>query len=403
LDEQREIFYKRYNKEDPHSSLLFQPHTITLMLMVIAIGTYVAFTRDESVSSEVNIKYGIASVMIMFLIFCSVQLKDGIFFRPHPLIWRIITGIGIIYLSLLVFLLFQSVTDARILLKKLDPSLGVPLPERSYAENCDLYTPNDPKSLFRNLYDAVNDEFMLAHLLGWVGKAILLRDTYICWTLSVLFEILEYTFQHMLPNFAECWWDHLILDILFCNWLGIIIGGFLMKYFQMKTYSWVVSLDKYNWEALNNWKHMFYVVMLITLISLIELNAFFLKYVLWIPPPHPFNVMRLILWWGIGMPGVREFYHWVTDKNCKKFGTMSWLCVALAIVELLICIKFGKGMFPIEHPKEVIYPWTIFITLFFFWAIIYYGLYNKPKNDQSEFIIKESPNSHNITNKKKKN
>ncbi len=37
------------------------------------------------------------------------------------------------------------------ILKSIDPVLGVPLPERSYAENCQLYTPDDPKSSFRHL------------------------------------------------------------------------------------------------------------------------------------------------------------------------------------------------------------------------------------------------------------
>lgn len=31
---------------------------------------------------------------------------------------------------------------------------------------------------------------------------------------------MQVTFNHMLPNFNECWWDALILDVLVCNWLG---------------------------------------------------------------------------------------------------------------------------------------------------------------------------------------
>jgi phosphatidylserine synthase 2 len=87
----------------------------------------------------------------MFLMFSAVQMRDGIFFRPHPMLWRFITGLGVLYLCALVFLMFQSVTDARSLLSKIDPRLGVPLPERSYAEDCTLYTPHDKTSNFRNL------------------------------------------------------------------------------------------------------------------------------------------------------------------------------------------------------------------------------------------------------------
>lgn len=30
----------------------------------------------------------------------------------------------------------------------------------------------------------------------------------------------------MLPNFNECWWDSIILDILACNWFGETLTGF---------------------------------------------------------------------------------------------------------------------------------------------------------------------------------
>lgn len=39
-------------------------------------------------------------------------------------------------------------------------------------------------------------------------QTLILRDYWLCIVLSVLFEISEYTLQHQLPNFNECWWDH---------------------------------------------------------------------------------------------------------------------------------------------------------------------------------------------------
>ena len=58
------------------------------------------------------------------------------------------------------------------------------------------------------LQDTVNDEFVLAHVVGWFAKTLLLRDAYLCLFLSIMFEIWEMTFQHQLPNFVECWCDH---------------------------------------------------------------------------------------------------------------------------------------------------------------------------------------------------
>lgn len=52
--------------------------------------------------------------------------------------WRIVLGINLLYELALVFLLFQDVDSARAMMKYIDPSLGKPLPEKSYAENCEF-------------------------------------------------------------------------------------------------------------------------------------------------------------------------------------------------------------------------------------------------------------------------
>ena len=51
-------------------------------------------------------------------------------------------GINLLYELALVFLLFQDLDSARSMMKYLDPNLGRPLPEKSYAENCDLTVEN---------------------------------------------------------------------------------------------------------------------------------------------------------------------------------------------------------------------------------------------------------------------
>ena len=52
------------------------------------------------------------------------------------------------------FCAFQTADDSRKLLKYLDPELGKPLPEQSYAEDCRIYDPdpNHPGGHFHNLW-----------------------------------------------------------------------------------------------------------------------------------------------------------------------------------------------------------------------------------------------------------
>jgi phosphatidylserine synthase 2 len=146
---------------------------------------------------------------------------------------RIVLGMNLLYFMLLSFLYWTDKSTARELIRYFDPSLGVPLPEKSYAEHCE-FTP-------QNVWQGI-DIFCVAHSVGWFAKAVVLRDHWylplyqslpihpllnlssnqkkknasplrFCWILSVGFEVMEYSLQHHLPNFAECWWDHWILDV----------------------------------------------------------------------------------------------------------------------------------------------------------------------------------------------
>ena len=213
-----------------------------------------------------------------------IQFRDGPFIRPHPAIWRIVLGANLLYELALVFLLFQDLDTARFMMTLIDPNLGVPLPEKSYAEDCSLTAANIwvcpcGDYVFGGLNEVQNalDIFCVAHTLGWFGKAMILRDYWFCWVrltcsryytlppfygctqiLSIAFELAEYSLQHQLANFAEvCFYkDHSnlilscphisvggimyvvrplihivchnssqwILDVLICNWIGTYLG-----------------------------------------------------------------------------------------------------------------------------------------------------------------------------------
>lgn len=143
-----------------------------------------------------------------------LQFRDGPFIRPHPAFWRVVLGINLLYELALVFLLFQDLGSARTMMTYIDPALGVPLPEKSYAEDCTL-TPRtiwvripSITTLFLILTPLCKnalDIFCVAHALGslptplsygsgvlisltfsgWFGKAMILRDYWFCWVRSI--------------------------------------------------------------------------------------------------------------------------------------------------------------------------------------------------------------------------
>ncbi|KAF8399059.1 hypothetical protein HHK36_014925 [Tetracentron sinense] len=300
--------------------------------------------------------------------------------------------------------LWEKRDDARQFMKFLHPDLGVELPERSYGSDCRIYVPENPTSRFKNVYETLFDEFVLAHIFGWWGKAIMIRNQPLLWVLSIGFELMELTFRHMLPNFNECWWDSILLDILICNWFGIWAGMHTVRYFDGRTYEWVgisrqpniiskvcsislnpsglqlfnkywcwyfrISLwpykpccflllfqvkrtlgqftparwDKDEWHPLLGPWRFIQVLSLCIVFMTVELNTFFLKFCLWIPPQNPVIAYRLILWWLIAIPTIREYNSYLQDKKpAKKVGAFCWLSLAICIMELLICIKFGHG------------------------------------------------------------
>ena len=61
-------------------------------------------------------------------------------------------------------------------------------------------------------------------------QALIIRDYALLWVLSIGFELMELTFQHMLPNFNECWWDSWILDVAVCNFIGESFSRYAIRH-----------------------------------------------------------------------------------------------------------------------------------------------------------------------------
>lgn len=184
---------------DTSVEFFYKPQTLTLLFAALALMAYLAMTDDVPKTLEDNVKLGLGGAVSFLLLFSMLQFRDGPFIRPHPAFWRVVLGVDVIYQIVLVFLLFQHKDDSRQLMKFIDPELGVPLVETTYGEDCSLTYDNVMGKM---------DIFVLAHALGWFGKAVIIRNNAVLWVLSIMFEVMEMSLEHQLPNFAECWWDH---------------------------------------------------------------------------------------------------------------------------------------------------------------------------------------------------
>ncbi|TGZ73557.1 hypothetical protein CRM22_001447 [Opisthorchis felineus] len=319
--------------DDGTMSFFWNAHTGLCLLGFASVLLYVAVFENATFSSEYNLKRGLTAMILVFVLFGVVHTPDGPFRRPHPAFWRLVLCLSILYELILVFLLFQNVDDARQWLRYLDPNLGKPLSEQDYGGNCIIYDRAYPEDPWHNIREKM-DVFVLVHFFGWWLKTLIVRDYWLCNVLSFAFELMEYTLEHQLPNFSECWWDHWIMDFLGCNMIGIWLGMKTLNYLSIKPYHWrgmwkisgykrklrrvVLQFTPhrwtdFDWRPTGSLKRWLGTLILCAVILLTELNTFYLKYVLWVPPPHILCFLRLlfsILWGG---PAIYEYFQYMDD------------------------------------------------------------------------------------------
>jgi len=387
--------------EDITLDFFYNPHTITLLLVIIATLLYTVMSRDDS-STEKNVWNGCCAVFFFFSIISILAFPNGPFTRPHPVIWRVVFGISVLYFLFMVFLAFLNMAQVRMVLEWLDPSVKGAQREvdmvEAYAVNCSDVT-------IERVISSL-DIFAFAHFAGWAMKACMLRSYAMSWTLSILWEMTELFFMHLLPNFQECWWDQIILDVFICNGIGIYVGIQTCRFLEMREYRWesikdihstsgklrraVLQFTPASWSSvrwfdpLSGPMRILGVFVLLIMFLLCELNTFFLKHFLRYPAKHVFCYGRILLIGLISTPALRQYYVYLTDTRCKRIGTQTWVFIAITCTETIIALKFGAEEFTRTELKNVI-GWlvvTLLMTLASLYVMVILGRFNYEKGEE---------------------
>ena len=79
---------------------------------------------------------------------------------------------------------------------------------------------------------------------------------------------------------------------------------------------------------------------------------------------HLFGVYRLFAA-VMGLPATLEYYEYINSPSSTvmKIGFFAWLTLAVTVIEILICIKFGRRVFTAPWPRHVVWFWAITGTL----------------------------------------
>lgn len=257
--------------------------------------------------------------------------------------------------------------------------------QHTFDDNCEI--------TLENVLDNF-DHYYLCHLLGWFVLSFSLRDRFLLHTWACLDELVELTWQHILPHLRECWWDHIFIDILLSNTVGIELALFVIDLIGFKRYDWLGKEGKKSWRewrVFNCHRNFGTLIEFYGFVVIRFLSMFFFLNALFLPPRHIVSGLRVAGWGFFAFLPFREMYEdvrtWNTPerKDHRVEGNYRWLGISVITVECFVSYKFrlGTGNMNenVETPIYKIIPWAIVIIS----AVAYYLKLRLSKNRTRKF------------------
>lgn len=336
---------------------------LIFMVVLYFFVNYVDLFKDPNSSLVSNIRMAsfLANLVMIYLgvLFLPEPSKK----RPFPLFWKVVQSAAFAYaINVLLWLCFSKENLQNVLKVVYDGKLGQPLGEKSYADDCRIITPENPKGYFYNITSSM-DMFVAAHFLGWMFKMWIFRNSTMAWFLSIGFEVMEWTMEVWLPNFKECWWDHFLFDMFGCNLIGMLIGSWTMKKFNMRKMNWFMERTE-KWDSMNWWQQAKYIftsredyikedkwhwlselwtfnaVVWFWVMNLyLDLSYFYNKAMLEIPPPHWLCSVRIWILAFFAILAANDYYDYVVSRKCNSMTLPVFLIHVIMILEGALFLK----------------------------------------------------------------
>ena len=206
--------------------------------------------------------------------------------------------------------------------------------------------------------EGVVDAFLLFHFVAFFVVMLAYRDFYLCCILSPLLEVCEASFQHVLPNFKECVWVSLGLDILSFNAFGIWLGYRTLRWLRWPQYD-LFGLRPQGARAADPVTRSCCVVGILLLHTACMSVQFFMKHIVAIRETSPwFTLLSTtpILLARSGTEGlVRR--HYLGETQLPAVPLAAQLIVLLVVLQIAV---FAVGAHPprtcCAHPQHAELP-----------------------------------------------
>ena len=105
---------------------LYKPRTLSVLTVLCVYLIYKAFSRfghiylyplkyfySETNDVNSNVFVGTMATSSLFLVISAMVFPNGPFIRPHPIFWRIIFGVSVLYALLLQFTVYQTYDNVK--------------------------------------------------------------------------------------------------------------------------------------------------------------------------------------------------------------------------------------------------------------------------------------------------
>jgi len=264
--------------------------------------------------------------------------------------WRVLTlSAAIPWVCFTLYLLLQTEDGARQATHYFNK--GIKPYDENYALDCG----------FDSFTDKVFDVFTISHAVGWFISGFAFRSFEFTLLFTVIDELCEVWWRCCYPNFMECWWDHILLDLVFTNALGAFLGTKVVNWWLNRPFDWGEAFKS---DKRGRW-YLWTTCIVVKVVSLFGLFGF--KWVLWIPSAHWINIVHMWVHVVCFFPCIAEAYY-----NLKN-GTRSWgwSCVMWTVygLDALLSIKLG-------YASPLFDKWDIWgkLVAVFFGALLFPGL-----------------------------
>jgi hypothetical protein len=100
------------------------------------------------------------------------------------------------------------------------------------------------------------------------------------------------------------------------------------------------TLEMWNWATFRSPLRFIQTMTLVAIIMAFELNAFFIKTLLWLPPTNFLVIGRLVLIGILALPGVKEYYTWieVCARSSDAMNLLIWVYLEIVQTMMLVAI-----------------------------------------------------------------